>query len=190
MNQAPAVQRGLTGMSIILCLGIGLAIGMVSGALGIGGGVLLVPALIWLGNLDPRTAAGTTLAVLVVPVVLPAAWEYYANGYLHVKAAAWIAVAFAVGGFIGARLAVQHYLPESELRLVFGLMMIYIAVRFLMASSSEAARALVGLLAVTVAWVAYLGLRALGRRHRQRPDLGEQIRLTQQQGLGDPEYHI
>src|SRR4051794_4288466 len=106
-------------MSIILYLGIGLTVGTVSGALGIGGGVLLVPALVWLGDLDPRTAAGTTLAVLVVPVVLPAAWEYYARGYLDVKAAVWIAVAFAVGSFIGARLVVRGYLPGAELRLAF-----------------------------------------------------------------------
>jgi uncharacterized membrane protein YfcA len=177
-------------MSIILYLGIGLTIGMVSGALGIGGGVLLVPALIWLGNLDPTTAAGTTLAVLVVPVVLPAAWMYYSRGYLDVQAAVWIAAAFAVGSFVGARLRVHHSLPEAEMRIAFALMMIYIAVRFLMASSSEAAQALVGLLAVAFAWVAYLGLRALGRRHRPRPDLGEKIRELEQQGRGDPEYYI
>src|SRR4051794_1835821 len=99
-------------MRIILYLGIGLTVGTASGALGIGGGVLLVPALIWLAGLEPRIAAGTTLAVLVVPVVLPAAWKYYSNGYLDLAAACWIAVAFVCGGYLGASLAVHHYLPE------------------------------------------------------------------------------
>ena len=61
-------------MQTLLLLAIGLAIGTISGALGIGGGVLLVPALIWLCRYDFPKAAGTTLAVLVPPIGLPAAW--------------------------------------------------------------------------------------------------------------------
>ena len=80
-------------MDILRYLAIGLAVGTVSGALGIGGGVLMLPALWWLCEMPPTKAAGTTLAVLVVPVVLPAAWEYYDKGHIDVRAALWIAVA-------------------------------------------------------------------------------------------------
>src|SRR4051794_12482442 len=118
-------------MQILLYLGIGLTIGTVSGALGIGGGVLLVPALIWICGLEPRTAAGTSLAVFVLPVFLPAAWKFHSGRYLALTVALWIAVAFTVGGFVGATLRVHHVLPEQALRIAFGLLMIYVAVRFL-----------------------------------------------------------
>ena len=74
-------------MKIVLYLSIGLAIGTASGALGIGGGVLLVPALIWLCGMDPQHAAGTTLAVLVVPVVLPAVITYARADKLNIDQA-------------------------------------------------------------------------------------------------------
>src|SRR5437773_1654223 len=99
-----ASGQGIITMKIILYLSIGLAIGTVSGALGIGGGVLLVPALIWLCGMDPQHAAGTTLAVLVVPVVLPAVLTYARHDRLNVEAALWVAVAFAAGSFLGAHL--------------------------------------------------------------------------------------
>ncbi len=145
---------------ILLYLGIGLVVGTASGALGIGGGVLLVPALIWLCGMDPQHAAGTTLAVLVVPVVLPAVLQYARADKLDVWAALWVAGAFAVGSFLGAYLLTNHYLPDRQLRLLFGLVMIYIAIRFILASNSEAATAAVGLTAVLFAWVGFLCLRA------------------------------
>jgi uncharacterized membrane protein YfcA len=178
-------------MQILLYLGIGLTVGSVSGALGIGGGVLLLPALIWLCGFEPRMAAGTTLAVLVVPVVLPAAWKYYSARLMDPEAAVWIASAFVVGGYFGAYLAVNHYLPDFALRLGFGLMMIFVAVRLMLSADSEAANAAAGLLAAGAAWLLYLGLRFLGRRHlAPPPDLGDEIRLMQKQGHGEAEYYI
>src|SRR5262245_5360448 len=85
---------------ILIYLVLGVTIGGMSGALGIGGGVILVPALIWLLDFDQKAAAGTTLAVLAVPVLVPSVWKYYEQGLIeskHLQAAAWIAVAFAVG---------------------------------------------------------------------------------------------
>jgi uncharacterized membrane protein YfcA len=175
---------------IALYLGIGLAIGAVSGALGIGGGVLLVPALIWLCSMDPQHAAGTTLAVLVVPVVLPAVITYARAEKVNVEAAVWVAVAFAGGSYLGAYLVVNGYLPDKPLRMVFGLMMIYVAVRFLIHSDSEALTALAGLGATAAAWLGFLGLRALGRRPPPPPNLGEQVRLMRDQGHGDTDYSI
>jgi uncharacterized membrane protein YfcA len=176
---------------ILLFLMIGLSIGGVSGTLGIGGGVLLVPALTLLLGFEQRQAAGTTLAVLAVPVALPAVWKYYELGLLkpdHLKAAAWIAGAFVVGSYSAA--SVVSHVPVSLLRLGFGLMLIYIAAHFLLASDSEVANAAFGLLAVIAAWLAYLGLRLLGRRHTARPSLGQKIREMQEGGWGDSDYHI
>jgi uncharacterized membrane protein YfcA len=175
-------------MRILLYLAIGLTVGSVAGALGIGGGVLLVPLLIWLCDFDPRKAAGTSLAVLVPPIGLPAAWKYYVENRLDLEAAVWIAGAFVFGAYAGA--SVVHRIPDLLLRLLFGLLMIYIAMRFIVASDSEVANAAAGLGAVAVAWVGYLGLRALGRRHLSRPDVGERIRTMRQRGHGDVDYHI
>jgi uncharacterized membrane protein YfcA len=173
---------------ILLFLAIGLTIGSISGALGIGGGVLLVPALIWLCGFDPKQAAGTSLAILIPPIGLPAAWKYYVDKRMDLEAALWIAGSFAVGAYLSASLV--HYLPERVLRLAFGLVMIYVAVRFMLHSDKEAATAAVGLTAVAFAWLSYLGLRLLGRRHLVKPDLGQQVRAMQEQGRGDIDYHI
>jgi uncharacterized protein len=175
-------------MQVLLLLIIGLSIGTVSGALGIGGGVLLIPALIWLCRYDFPRAAGTTLAVLVPPIGLPAAWVYYKRNLIDVQAAVWIALAFTLGAMFGASIA--HYLPERLLRLCFGLLMMYIAARFLIVSDSEVAHAAAGIAAVCVGWLSFLSLRLLGRRHLPKPDLGQEIRTSQQQGRSGADYHI
>jgi uncharacterized membrane protein YfcA len=177
-------------MDIVFYLGIGLSVGMISGSVGIGGGILMLPALMWLCGMDPRRAAGTTLAVLVVPVVLPAAYEYWSKDHVDLKAAIWMAVAFAVGGFAGAAMRNNHVLPEDVLRWGLGLMMMYIAINLIVISDSETAKAAAGITAMVLAWLAYLGLRALGKRALARPKLQEQIRRMDEQGHGDPDYYI
>jgi uncharacterized membrane protein YfcA len=177
-------------MDIVLYLSIGLVVGVVSGTLGIGGGVLMLPALWWLCNFPANRAAGTTLAVLVVPVVLPAAYEYYVKGNVDWKAALWIALAFAVGGYGGAVLRHRHVLPEEVLRLAFGLIMIYIAFSVILSADPDAAKAAAGIAATGLAWVGFVGLRMLGRRALARPKLQEQIQRMDQQGHGNPDYYI
>ena len=177
-------------MDIIQYLCIGLAVGVISGTLGIGGGVLMLPALWWICNLPPSRAAGTTLAVLVVPVVLPAAYEYYAKGNVDWRAALWIAAAFAVGGYGGAVLRNRHLLPEELLRLLFGLIMIYVAFNVMLSAEPDAAKAAAGIVATLLAWLGFLALRALGRRALARPKLQEQIQRMDEQGSGSPDYYI
>ena len=177
-------------MQILLYLLTGLSIGAASGALGVGGGVLLVPALLWIEHLEPRTVAGTSLAIVVFGG-LPGMGKFFSQGHLDVAAAMWVGLAFAVGGYFGATLRVHHYLPEESLRLVFGLLMLYVALRFVMTASSEAAIAAAGLFAVALGWVAYLGLCLLGRRHLSRPRLDEKMREAAHQSHShEPEYYI
>jgi uncharacterized membrane protein YfcA len=178
-------------MKIVLLVSLGLAIGGLSGMLGIGGGVLLLPALVWLFDLKQPQAAGITLAVLAVPVTMPSVWQYYRMEVIrgeHLLMAAWIVGAFAVGGFLGATL--HEHVPDSLLRVGFGLIMIYVAVRFILGSNHEVASAAAGVGAMALALLGYFGLRALGRRHLARPDLGQHIREAEKQGRGDIEYHI
>ena len=175
-------------MRILIYLAIGATIGTASGALGIGGGILLVPALMWLCGFKPGTAAGTSLAVLSLPIVLPAAYKYYLEKRLDLEAALYIAPAFAIGGYFGA--TIVDHLDSDKLKLGFGFMMIYIAMRFLIVSDSEFAHAFAGSTAVAIAWAGYLWFRMLGRKHLQRPDLGQQIRASQDSGTSSADYHI
>jgi uncharacterized membrane protein YfcA len=177
-------------MDILLYLGIGLTVGVVSGTVGIGGGVLMLPALMWICGQDQRLAAGTTLAVLVVPVVLPAAYEYWTKGYVDVKAALWIALAFALGGYLGAALRNNDVVPEEMLRFVLGLIMMYIAINLVLSSNSAATKAAAGVTALVLVWLVFLWLRAVGKRAVAKPNLQEQIRRMDEKGHGDPDYYI
>src|SRR5438105_129421 len=84
-------------MTILFYIVTGLGIGVISGLLGIGGGVLLVPVLVWFFKFQHTEAVGTTLAVLVPPIGLMAAIEYYRRGQLNLQAAGIIAAAFVLG---------------------------------------------------------------------------------------------
>ncbi len=175
-------------MDIILYLLVGLLVGGISGTLGIGGGVLLIPILVWLFGFDHPKATGTTLAVLVPPIGLLAAWEYYQKGLLDLRAALCIAAAFVLGAYGGALL--MPLLPVTQLRFFFGLLLIFVAVRFLLAADAEAASAFVGLLAVGLAWLVYAGLRLLGRRYPSRPDLEAAIQMSKEKTRGESDYYI
>jgi uncharacterized membrane protein YfcA len=91
-------------MSLIYLL-VGLAAGVLSGLFGIGGGILIVPALLLVGRMAPATATGTSLGALLLPVGALGAWQYYKNGHVDVRASALIALGLLVGAFFGARVA-------------------------------------------------------------------------------------
>jgi uncharacterized membrane protein YfcA len=175
-------------MNILIYIGIGLVVGSISGALGIGGGVLLVPLLIWLCKFDTKMATGTSLAVLVPPIGLPAALEAWREQRVDLAAALWIAGAFMIGAFASS--AVVDYMPDLLLRRLFGLLMLYIAIRFVLTSDSEVVNAVAGLTAVILGWSVFFLLRLLGRRHLNWPSLHEEIRRMQHEGRGDPDYYI
>ena len=106
---------------------IGLFSGIVSGIFGIGGGVIIVPALIYLAKFSQHAAIGTSLAILLPPVGLWAALEYYRHGNVDLKAALIVAIAFMVGGWIGAHLANQ-IISGGVLKLLFGIFVVGIGV--------------------------------------------------------------
>jgi hypothetical protein len=175
-------------MTILLYLAVGLVIGSISGVMGIGGGVLLVPALIWICQFDTNKAAGTTLAILIPPIGLPAAWRAYQANHVDLQAALWIAGAFMVGAYASRGLV--EYISDDWFRMGFGIIMMFVAVRFMVHSDSEAVSAAGGVSAVILAWLAYFGLKLLGRRHLPRPDLGEHIRAKFEQAPADRDYQI
>jgi uncharacterized protein len=110
----------MTDSLIVLMISIGLFSGIASGIFGIGGGVIIVPALIYLAKFSQHAAIGTSLAILLPPVGLMAVMEYYRHGNVDLKAALIVAVAFMVGGWIGALLANQ-IINAHVLKLLFGI---------------------------------------------------------------------
>ena len=118
-------------MEILAYLVIGLATGTLSGLIGIGGGVLLTPALVYLFGFSQHNAQGTTLALLVPPISLLAAWSYYDQGFVDLKVACLICAGFFLGGFLGAKFAVV--MPEVILKRVFGAAMFLVAIRMMLA---------------------------------------------------------
>ena len=117
-------------LEITLFLILGLVVGTISGIIGIGGGVLLTPALVFLFGFTQHNAQGTTIALLVPPIGILAAWTYYQQGDVNVKVAALICVGFLIGRLLGAKLAVN--LPELWLRRVFGLTMLALGVKMIL----------------------------------------------------------
>jgi uncharacterized protein len=175
-------------MQELLYVGIGLIAGTVSGLMGIAGGVILVPLLTWWCGFEMRRASGTSLAVLAIPVTLPGALKAYSEDHVELAAILWIAAAFVVSSFLSRNYI--EYMPELLLRRLFGLLLVYIAIRFILASSSEALIAAGGLSAVVSAWIMYLFLYSLGRRHMIRPSVPDEVKRAQQEGRGDPDYYI
>jgi len=107
-------------------LTIGLAAGLLSGLFGIGGGVVIVPALVLVGKFLPERATGTSLAALLLPVGGLGAWYYYQHGHVDVRAALWIALGLFVGAWLGAHVALR--LPARDLQRAFAIFLVFVAI--------------------------------------------------------------
>lgn len=106
---------------------IGLLVGMVSGVVGIGGGILFVPALVWIAGMSQHKAQGTSLGALLAPVGILAFLEYYRKGNADLRVAFLLAAGFLVGGYFGA--AGAQHIPELWLRRIFALTLIVVGGR-------------------------------------------------------------
>lgn len=119
----------MTITTIILLILIGFVAGVFSGLIGIGGALIIIPALIFLLHMDQYSAQGTSLAIMLPPIGLLAAYNYYKAGALNLNYALIIAAAFFVGGYFGSRFAVS--IPVDILRKIFAFVLIFIAIRML-----------------------------------------------------------
>ncbi|HEY6193231.1 MAG TPA: sulfite exporter TauE/SafE family protein [Bacteroidota bacterium] len=108
---------------------LGLIVGVLAGVLGIGGAVFVVPALVYIFGWEQHMAQGTTLAMLLPPIGLFAAWTYYKAGNVDFKVAALLCVGFLVGGYFGGSFANQ--VPADSLRKIFGVALLIISLRMI-----------------------------------------------------------
>ena len=117
-------------MSQLLCVMMGLVAGALSGIFGIGGGIILIPAMIFLLGLTQHQAQGTTLAVMIPPIGLLAAWKYWQAGNVKIGIAAFICLGFFVGGLLGATFAQQ--VPDPVLKKLFGAFLFVVSLTMIM----------------------------------------------------------
>ena len=117
-------------MTTFLLLAIGVIAGVFAGMFGIGGGLIIVPALLFLLGMKELEAIGTSLAALIPPVGLLGAAEYYRNGYMNLRYAGLVALGLFVGAYFGARIMVS--LPPEVIRRLYGIFLLAIAARMLL----------------------------------------------------------
>ncbi len=116
--------------TLLILLLIGLAAGVFGGMVGLGGGIIMVPALVYLLGMTQHGAQGTSLAVMLPPIGLFAVMNYYKAGQLNMKYAMVIAAAFLIGGYFGSKLALN--IPVPTMRKIFAFAMIVMAINMLL----------------------------------------------------------
>ncbi len=121
--------KQMTLTTLILLLIVGLAAGFLSGLIGIGGGIIIVPALVLFLGFSQKLAQGTSLGILLLPVGILAVIQYYKQGYLNVNYVVIIASAFVLGSFLGSKLALS--MNDEKMKKVFALVLMLIAVKML-----------------------------------------------------------
>lgn len=128
MSKPKETYKMTTGIIIAVLL-TGLLAGFISSMLGIGGGVVIVPALVLILGMSQKMAQGTSLAVLSLPVALIAAFNYHKAGYTDWKIALMMVVTFVIGGYLGSKLVVG--MDMSIVKKLFAVFMIVLAVKYL-----------------------------------------------------------
>jgi uncharacterized membrane protein YfcA len=111
---------------IVILLLIGLVAGVLSGLFGVGGGILIVPALVVMAKFQTKVALGTSLGALLLPVGLLGAYTYYQHGNLNVRASVTIGVGLFFGAWAGAQVA--HLMPSEILQRLFAVIMAVAAI--------------------------------------------------------------
>ncbi|MDG1477900.1 MAG: TSUP family transporter [Vicingaceae bacterium] len=118
----------VTTLIILIC--IGLFAGIVGGMLGIGGGLIIIPCLVYFLNLSQFEAQGTSIATLLLPIGILAAYNYHKADVINWKYALIIALTFIVGGYVGSKLTIG-FISESTLKKVFGVLMLIGAIKMI-----------------------------------------------------------
>lgn len=115
--------------TIMLLVIIGLTAGVLSGMVGVGGGIIVVPALVIFLGFTQHEAQGTSLGLLLLPVGILAVINYYNKGYIDIRVVAIMSVAFVLGGWLGSKLSLS--LPQETVKKIFAVVLFYTAFRMM-----------------------------------------------------------
>ena len=119
----------MSAQTILLLIFVGLAAGMLSGLVGVGGGIIIVPALVLFLGFTQKEAQGTSLGILLLPIGILAVMQYYKEGYVNVHYVLTIAIAFLVGSYFGSKLAIS--LSDEKVKKIFAISLMLIAIKML-----------------------------------------------------------
>ncbi|WP_372776271.1 sulfite exporter TauE/SafE family protein [Mangrovibacterium sp.] len=119
----------MTAIQITLLIIVGLAAGLMGGTLGVGGGIVVIPTLIFIFGFSQHMAQGTSLAFMLPPVTILATWNYWKNGAVNWRYALILSVTFLVGAYLGSILAV--HIPDRILKKVFGVLLLFMAFKMI-----------------------------------------------------------
>jgi hypothetical protein len=122
-------RKKMTTQLILLLMLVGLIAGMLSGMIGVGGGIVIVPALIYFVGLNQYEAQGTSLGLLLLPIGIFAVINYYNRGFIDIKYVALMAIGFTIGGWLGSKISLS--IPELTLRRIFAIVLFYTAFKML-----------------------------------------------------------
>lgn len=115
--------------TVIILLSIGLVAGILSGMVGIGGGIVIVPVLVYFLGFSQHQAQGTTLAMFLMPIGILGVYNYYKEGYVDIKSALIIAITFILGSYLGSKLSIK--LDQAIVKKVFGIIILLISLRMI-----------------------------------------------------------
>lgn len=120
----------MTAGTIIILLLIGLAAGFMSGMVGIGGGVVIVPMLVYFLAFDQKMAQGTTLFMFMFPIGILGVINYYKNGSIDIKTALVIMSSFVIGAYLGSKTALKF--DQDTLKKIFGIFLALVSLKLIM----------------------------------------------------------
>jgi uncharacterized membrane protein YfcA len=119
----------MTTQTIFILITIGLLAGVLSGFVGVGGGIVIVPGLVYMLGFSQHQAQGTSLFILSMPVVILATMNYWKSGNVNWKFGLIIAATFILGGYIGSKLALK--ISPGLVKFLFGILMAYVSFRLI-----------------------------------------------------------
>ena len=131
----PQTRKKMDINTIIILLIIGAAAGMLGGLVGIGGGIIIVPALIYFLGKNQMQAQGISLALIMFPVGILGVMQYYKQGHVDFSIVLVLAIGFIVGSFLGSKIAMD--LPQDIIRKLFACLLIIVAVKMLFLDKSK-----------------------------------------------------
>lgn len=120
----------MTTTIILILVAIGITTGIMAGMLGIGGAIIMVPALVYILGLNQQAAQGTSLAVMLPPIGIIAAMNYYKAGQINLKYALILAAFFIIGSYFGSKFALT--LTEGTLKKIFGFLLLAVSLKMLL----------------------------------------------------------
>lgn len=119
----------MTLIQFLILVVVGVLSGMLAGVFGVGGAIIVIPALVFMLGLSQHDAQGTSLAFMIPPVGILAAWNYWKAGHVNWKMALVLSLTFVVGAYLGSVFSIN--IPDKILRRMFGVLMLLIAIKMI-----------------------------------------------------------